>query len=207
MVTTGLDVRGDDERALEVGDPPVVPQFEIVPRAGLIIAAVVAVALIVGVAVDRLWFLMFLHVVAGAGWTVVDLFLGLLLGPIIGRLPLQSRIDFTTRFMPKMVVLMPVLVAVTLTAGWQLASHLGYNLTSYPEHGWLVASFIVVGAMAVIALGLLEPANIAVLVELKKPRPNGEVIDQLMKRFMYCAGILGVLQIATFVIMTHLAST
>jgi hypothetical protein len=70
-----------------------------------------------------------------------------------------------------------------------------------------VASFIVVGAMAVIALGLLEPANIAVLVELKKPRPNGEVIDQLMKRFMYCAGILGVLQIATFVIMTHLAST
>jgi hypothetical protein len=184
-----------------------VPQFEIVPRAGLIIAAVVAVALIVGVAVDRLWFLMFLHVVAGAGWTVVDLFLGLLLGPIIGRLPLQSRIDFTTRFMPKMVVLMPVLVAVTLTAGWQLASHLGYNLTSYPEHGWLVASFIVVGAMAVIALGLLEPANIAVLVELKKPRPNGEVIDQLMKRFMYCAGILGVLQIATFVIMTHLAST
>jgi hypothetical protein len=207
MVTTGLDVRGDDERALEVGGPPVVPQFEIVPRAGLIIAAVVAVALIVGVAVDRLWFLMFLHVVAGAGWTVVDLFLGLLLGPIIGRLPLQSRIDFTTRFMPKMVVLMPVLVAVTLTAGWQLASHLGYNLTSYPEHGWLVASFIVVGAMAVIALGLLEPANIAVLVELKKPRPNGEVIDQLMKRFMYCAGILGVLQIATFVIMTHLAST
>jgi hypothetical protein len=207
MVTTGLDVRGDDERTLEVGDPPVVPQFEIVPRAGLIIAAVVAVALIVGVAVDRLWFLMFLHVVAGAGWTVVDLFLGLLLGPIIGRLPLQSRIDFTTRFMPKMVVLMPVLVAVTLTAGWQLASHLGYNLTSYPEHGWLVASFIVVGAMAVIALGLLEPANIAVLVELKKPRPNGEVIDQLMKRFMYCAGILGVLQIATFVIMTHLAST
>ena len=36
----------------------------------------------------------------------------------------------------------------------------------------MVASFIVVGVMAVIALGLLEPANIAVLFELKKPRPN-----------------------------------
>ena len=30
---------------------------------------------------------------------------------------------------------------------------------------------IVVGVMSVLALGLLEPANIAVLVELKKRRP------------------------------------
>ena len=34
-------------------------------------------------------------------------------------------------------------------------------------HGWIVASFIVVGVMAIIALGLLEPANIAVLFELR----------------------------------------
>ncbi|MGA8336391.1 MAG: hypothetical protein WB761_16740, partial [Solirubrobacteraceae bacterium] len=70
----------------------------------------------------------------------------------------------------------------------------------------VVASYIIVGVMAVLALGLLEPANIAVLVELKKPRPNPEVIERLMKRFLYCAGILGVMQIATLVIMTKLAS-
>ncbi len=61
--------------------------------------------------------------------------------------------------------------------------------------------------MAVLALGLLEPANIAVLFELKKPRPNPAVIERLMKRFMYCAGVLGVLQIATLVIMTKLAAS
>jgi hypothetical protein len=60
--------------------------------------------------------------------------------------------------------------------------------------------------MAVIALGLLEPANIAVLVELKKARPNPEVIEHLMKRFMYTAGILGVMQVITFVIMTKVAT-
>jgi hypothetical protein len=70
----------------------------------------------------------------------------------------------------------------------------------------VVASYIVVGVMAVIALGLLEPANIAVLIELKKPRPNPQVIERLMKRFMYSAGILGAMQIATLVIMTKLAS-
>jgi hypothetical protein len=108
--------------------------------------------------------------------------------------------------MPKMLVIMPIVVSVTLAIGWQLASNMGTVLTSYPHHGWIVASFIVVGVMAVLALGLLEPANIAVLVELKKRRPRPEVIERLMKRFMYCAGVLGAMQVATLVIMTRLAS-
>ena len=70
----------------------------------------------------------------------------------------------------------------------------------------MVASYIVVGVMAVIALGLLEPANIAVLFELKKPRPNPAVIERLMKRFIYSAGVTGAMQIATLVIMAKLAS-
>jgi hypothetical protein len=65
---------------------------------------------------------------------------------------------------------------------------------------------IVVGVMAIVALGLLEPANIAVLIELKKPRPNPQVIERLMKRFIYAAGVTGLMQVATLVIMTKLAS-
>jgi hypothetical protein len=70
----------------------------------------------------------------------------------------------------------------------------------------VVASFIVVGVMAVIALGLLEPANIAVLTEMKKPQPNPAVIERLMKRFIYTAGVTGLMQVATLVIMTKLAA-
>ena len=183
------------------------PDFAIVPRTGLVIVGGVVVLLIAGILSNKRWPLEFLHVAGGAAWTIVDLFVGLIVGPIIGRMSVPARIEFTTRFMPKMVVLMPTVVGVTLVAGWQLASKLGTNLSSYPQHGWLVASFIVVGVMAITALGLLEPANIGVLVELKKPRPNPEVIERLMKRFIYCSGILGVLQIATLVIMTKLASS
>jgi hypothetical protein len=71
---------------------------------------------------------------------------------------------------------------------------------------WLVVSFIVVGVMATVALGILEPANIAVLFEMKKPRPNGAVIGRLMRRFIYTAGITGAMQIATLVIMTRVAT-
>jgi hypothetical protein len=182
------------------------PDFEIVPRAGLPIVAVVFVALIVAISANKLWPLEFLHVVFGSAWTIIDLFLGLVLGPIMGRMSIPSRVEFTTRLMPKMVLIMPTVVTVTLAAGWQLGHLLGTVSSSYPHHGWIVASYIVVGCMAVIALGLLEPANVAVLFELKKPRPNPEVIERLMKRFIYTAGATGVMQVATFVIMTKVAS-
>jgi hypothetical protein len=182
------------------------PDFQIIPRAGLPIVAVVLGLLIAGIAADKLWPLEFLHVVGGAAWTVIDLFLGFVLGPIMGKLSIPARIEFTTRLMPKMVLIMPTVVTDTLAAGWQLSTHLGTNQTSYSLHGWVVASFIVVGIMAVIALGLLEPANIAVLTELKKPKPKPEVIERLMKRFIYTAGATGLMQVATFVIMTRLAA-
>ena len=81
------------------------------------------------------------------------------------------------------------------------------NLTvAYPQHWWLVASFIVVGVMAIIAYTVLEPVNILVLLELRKPVPNGPLIGRLMKRFIYTAGITGVMQVATLIIMTRLAT-
>jgi hypothetical protein len=186
--------------------PPAVADFEIIPRRGLPVVAVVLLLTIVAIAVNKLWPLEFLHVVFGAGWTVVDLFVGLVLGPILGSLTIPARIEMTKRLMPKMALLMPTLVTVTLAAGWQLGHLLGTVDSAYINHGWVVASYIVVGVMAVIALGLLEPANIAVLFELRKPRPNPEVIQHLMKRFIYTAGVTGVMQVATFVIMTKIAS-
>ena len=188
--------------------PPVieVPDFEVVPRKGLPIVAVVFVLLVAAIAADKLWPLEFMHVAFGAGWTIIDLFLGLVLGPIMGAMPPAARVQFTTRLMPKMVLIMPTIVTVTLAVGWQLGHKLGTIDSSYYNHDWIVASYIVVGVMAVIALGLLEPANIAVLIELKKPRPNFAVIEHLMKRFIYSAGVLGLLQVATFVIMTKIAS-
>jgi hypothetical protein len=204
VAETAVDVGAAPPHA--VGGPPSVPEFSIVPVRGLPIVAALLVGLVVAIASNSLWALTFFHVAGGGLWTSIDLFLGLIIGPILARLSVQSRIDFTVRFMPKMILIMPTLVAMTLGAGFQLARHLGNLDAAYPHHGWLVASYIIVGVMAVIALGLLEPANLAVLFELKKPRPNGERVGRLMKIFIYTAGITGLMQIATIVIMTFLAS-
>ncbi len=180
--------------------------FQIVPRAGLVLAAVALAGLVAVIATGTAWGIDFYHVVSGATWTVLDLFLGFVLGPVLARLSIPARTELTVRLMPKMLVLMPTVVVCTLAAGWQLGLQTGDLSAGYSHHGWMVASMIVVAVMAVVALGVLEPANLAVLFELRKPVPDGAVIGRLMRRFIYSAGITGAMQVATLLIMTRLAT-
>jgi hypothetical protein len=197
-----------DTRHMAAGavQAPARPQVQVVPVRGLPVVAAVVVFVVVAIAGNWLWALTFCHVVGGALWTAIDLFVGLIIGPILGRLSIEARSEFAARFMPKMVLLMPTLVLMTLAAGFQLALREGNLAPSSPNHAWLVVSYCVVGVMAVIALGVLEPANIAVLVEMRKARPDGEIIAKLMKRFVFTAGITGVMQVATLIIMTRVAT-
>lgn len=176
----------------EVGaEVKVRPRIQVVPLRGLPIVAVAVGFTAAAIAGNWRWALIFCHVVGGSLWTAIDLFVGLVLGPIIGRLSIPARVEFTSRFMPKMVIIMPTIVMMTLAAGFQVALQLGNLQPASINHAWLIVSFVVVGVMAVIALGILEPANIAVLFELNKPSPNGERIAHLMKRFIYTAGVTG----------------
>ena len=182
------------------------PDFSIVPSRACRSSAVVIVGSSSPIAGNWLWALDFFHVVGGGLWTGIDLFVGLVIGPILGRLSIPARVEFSARFMPKMLLIMPTLVTMTLASGWQLARHLGQpQPPTRTTAGWSPRSSSS-GVMAVIALGVLEPANIAVLFELRKPQPNGELIGKLMRRFVYTAGITGVMQVATLVIMTRLAT-
>ena len=187
-------------------DAPARPTIRIVPVKGLPLVAVILAGLVAAIATNARWALMFYHVAGGGLWTGIDLFVGLVIGPILGRLSIPARAEFAARFMPMMVIIMPTLVAMTLASGFQLGVDLGNLAPSSPNHAWLIASFVVVGVMATIALGLLEPANIAVLFEMKKPRPDGDVIATLMRRFVYTAGVTGLMQVATLIIMTRVAT-
>jgi hypothetical protein len=178
----------------------------ILPVRALPLVGVVLVGLVVAIAGNWPWALTFFHVVGGALWTSIDLFVGFVIGPILRGLSVPARVEFTRRFMPKMLLIMPTVVTMTLGAGFQLARHSGHLSTSDPRHVWVVASMGVVAVMAVVALAYLSPANLAVLFELRKPQPDGLVIATLMRRFVYAAAITGAMQVATLVIMTRLAS-
>ncbi|MCL5113344.1 MAG: hypothetical protein M1554_02580 [Patescibacteria group bacterium] len=181
--------------------------FQIVPLRGIPVVVIILIGLVVAIATNKLWALDFFHVVGGALWTATDLFIGLFIGPmVLARLSIPARIEFSKRFMPKMLLIMPTLVTMTLAGGFQLARHLGYLGTTAPEHNWLIVAFCVVGIMLIVAMGSLAPANLAILFELKKPVPNPKIISFLMRRFIYGSAILGIMQVATLIIMTRVAT-
>jgi hypothetical protein len=63
----------------------------IVPLAGLPIIAVILVGLVLSMANDWRWGLTFFHVAGGGLWTAIDLFVGLIIGPILGGLSIPAR--------------------------------------------------------------------------------------------------------------------
>ena len=73
------------------------PPATIVPLAGLPFVAAAVGLLVASIATNWTWGLNFCHVAGGGTWTAVDLFVGLLLGPILGSLSPQARAEEASR--------------------------------------------------------------------------------------------------------------
>ena len=69
--------------------------------------------------------LFYVHVMAGVMWTGIDVFMGAVLGPVLGGLSVDERASVFERFTPKMTFLMPTLAVVTIGGGVTLATELG----------------------------------------------------------------------------------
>jgi hypothetical protein len=187
------------------GAVPKVRPGPFVPLWGLAADVLVIAALTVAIVGSSRFWLDFLHVFGGALWISTDLLMGFVIGPIMNRLDIPARMVFAKNLMTKMLLIMPTAVICTVAAGWQLAlidGFFGYA----PRHAWVLASLIVVAILSILAYTFLEPANIIVLLELRKPEPNGLLISRMMKRFLYTAGVLGVLQLSIVIIMVRLAT-
>ena len=111
-----------------------------VPLWGVGAALLVIVALIVAIVSNSVYWLQFFHVFGGALWISIDLFMGFIISPIMGRLDIPARMVFAKNLMTKMMVVMPTVVISTLASGWQVARLDNLFTTPYsPQHGWILA--------------------------------------------------------------------
>lgn len=76
----------------------------------------------------------YLHVMAGLLWTGTDLFLGAILGPVIGGLDEEESAAVFTRLTPKTAFFLPAMALVTIAGGITLAQRVGLFPNSAP---WL----------------------------------------------------------------------
>jgi hypothetical protein len=91
----------------------------------------------------------YVHVMAGVLWTGIDLFMALVLGPVIGGLAVETRASVFQRFTPKMTFLMPSLATVTIAGGITLALRLGVFPNADPWLAILTAATLVPVALLI----------------------------------------------------------
>ena len=109
--------------------------------------------------------LTYVHVMAGVLWTGIDLFMGLVLGPVLGGQRPEARADFFASFTPKMTFLMPTLATVTIAGGILLALRLGKFPNADPWLALLTAATLI---PALLLIGyqfdaLTDPKTLGVL--------------------------------------------
>lgn len=79
-------------------------------------------ALCYALTVAPLQHLTYVHVMAGLVWTGVDVFLGVVLGPVIGGLDDETSSAIFQRLTPKLTFLLPTMALVTIAAGITLCN-------------------------------------------------------------------------------------
>lgn len=143
----------------------------------------------------------YVHIMAGALWTGIDLFMGFVLGPVLGGMEPKDRAGVFKRLVPKMTFLMPVLAAVTITSGIELAQRLGMLTLTSP---WILAAFVIVAILTVQGFGILLPNEIRVFRQLLSKAPDIEKISRLGMRNAKLGGVQGILQLTIIFIMANL---
>src|SRR6185312_7379917 len=172
----------------------------------LIAAAVAFAVMIAAILGPSLWFLNFVHVMTGALWTGIDLFMGFVIGPVLRRVSFDTRRALVAGIIPRTLILMPTLSIVTSTAGWFLAVRLGFLDLGYPEFFWVIAALAIVTVLTVQGLGYLLPTNLRLYFEIQKPQPDGEKIGRWMKTYVRVVAVQGIMQVAIIVVMARFAT-
>ena len=153
-----------------------------------------------------LWFLNFVHVMAGVLWTGIDLFMGFVIGPILRSVSFETRRAIIAGLIPRTLILMPTLSIVTSTAGWFLAVRMGFLDLGYPEFWWVIAALTIVTILTVQGLGYLLPVNLRLYFEMQKPQPDGAKIGRWMKTYVRVVAVQGTMQVAIIVVMSKFAT-
>jgi len=169
-------------------------------------AAIALAAMTVAILGSSLWFLNFVHVMSGALWTGIDLFMGFVIGPVMRRVSLDTRRAMIAGIIPRTLVLMPTLSAITSTSGWFLAQRLGFLDLGYPQFWWVIAALGIVSVLTVQGLGYLLPMNLKLYFEIQKPAPDPEKLKRWMRTYVRVVAVQGVMQIAIIVVMARFAT-
>ena len=190
-----MEIREQRSRAFSVivqlGNPVFIISAIVLPNAALGIA----------MALGSLMLLNYVHIMTGALWTGIDLFMGIAVGPVLGAMEPRQRAEVFKRLIPKITFLMPMLSSVTIISGVLLAQRLG---TLSLDNLWIMAALIITAILIIQGFGVLLPNEIRIFKQLISPTPDVDRIVKLGMQNARLAGIQGLFQLAIIFVMANL---
>ena len=190
-----MEIREQRSRAFSVivqlGNPVFIISAIVLPNAALAVA----------MALGSLMLLNYVHIMTGALWTGIDLFMGIAVGPVLGAMEPRQRAEVFKRLIPKITFLMPMLSSVTIISGVLLAQRLDILTLDSP---WIMAALIITAILVIQGLGVLLPNEIRIFKQLVSPIPDVDRIVKLGMQNARLAGIQGLLQLAIIFVMANL---
>ena len=176
-------------------------------RAWYLVAAALAFAVMIAAILGpSLWFLNFVHVMAGALWTGIDLFMGFVIGPVLRNVSLDTRRTMIAGIIPRTLILMPTLSTITSTAGWFLAVRVGFLDLPFPQFWWMVAALAIVTVLTIQGLGYLLPMNLKLYFEISKPSPDADKLKRWMRTYVCVVAVQGTMQVLIIIVMARFAT-
>ena len=163
----------------------------------------VMIAAILG---PSLWFLDFMHVMTGALWTGIDLFMGFVIGPVLRRVSFDTRRSMIAGIIPRTLILMPTLSAITSTSGWFVTARMGFLDVGYPQFWWVIGALAIVTALTIQGLGILLPMNLRVYFEIMKPAPDHDKLKRWMRVYVRVVAVQGTMQVIIIIVMARFAT-
>ncbi len=157
-------------------------------------------ALIYAMNFGSIRFLNYVHIMTGVLWTGIDLFMGAVIGPVLGGMEPKDRANVFKRLIPRMTFLMPVLASVATISGIQLAQSMGWSLTD----PWVLTALIIVGILAIQGFGLLLPNEIRIFRQILSVTPDTGKIARLGMINAKLGGLQGIFQVAIIIVMVNI---
>ncbi len=157
-------------------------------------------ALIYAMNFGSIRFLNYVHIMTGVLWTGIDLFMGAVIGPVLGGMEPKDRANVFKRLIPRMTFLMPVLASVATISGIQLAQSMGWSLTD----PWVLTALIITGILAIQGFGLLLPNEIRIFRQILSVTPDTGKIARLGMINAKLGGLQGIFQVAIIIVMVNI---
>lgn len=177
-------------------------EMKSVIRAGLLAVALPTLAFVLAFASANLLWLDYVHVLLGAIWTGVDVFLGLIFAFVIRTLDSDTKKNVAWRLLPMTLFFIPAASVLTPTAGYILAVNEGI----FNHSSWIIDSILVVGGM-VFAIGFatIVPYSWLILREMRIDTVNSKKISDCLAIISGGALAQMVFQVAIISLMAYIA--